>query len=334
MAVKFPGKDHNKKLNGGAPAGWVIKTPKILQHELTSSPVSLVGIISTWFDGDIIEANVKNCFKQGFDRVLMLDNASHDKSVSRAVACGAQVGEVYETAFYDDDLRIAKENDIARQVAESSPNDVWVVSLDADEFVHGFGSLTVKESLCSLPQQVRTIGSYAVDLYPESPDAYKDGEHPGLCMPSGCFRKGIFCPATHWKHVAIRYSGGVFDIAQTRGNHVTAVPSSRPAPVESCFSLPILHAPFRRYEDSRARLKRLCGKDKSLGNKPRSAGDDQVTGNMGAIKRWNCLEDVYAGRWDRVEIPHCRMLYGRDVTGICLYPWKNFFKDLTLESIL
>jgi hypothetical protein len=26
------------------------------------------------------------------------------------------------------------------------------------------------------------------------------------------------------------------------------------------------------------------------------------------------------------------MLYGREVTGICLYPWKNFFQDLNLES--
>jgi hypothetical protein len=334
MAVPVPGKDRHKKLNGGSPLGWVIKTPKIIQHELTSSPASLVGIISTWFDSDIIEANVKNCFKQGFDRVLILDNASHDKSVSRAVACGAQVGEVYETAFYDDDLRIAKENDIAKTAVESSSGDLWVVSLDADEFLHGFGGLTVKESLCSLPQQVRIIGSHAVDLYPESPDAYKIGEHPGICMPNGCLRKGVFCPNLHWKHVAIRYSNGLFDIAQTRGNHIPSVSKVSHAPSESCFSLPIIHAPFRRYEDSRARLKRLCGKDKSLGNKPRSAGDDQVTGNMGAIKRWNCLEDVYAGRWDRVEIPHCRMLYGREVTGICLYPWKNFFKDLTLESIL
>ena len=332
MAVPVPGKDRNKKLNGGAPVGWVIKTPKTLVHELTEFPASLVAIISTWFDGDIIEANVSNCFKQGFDRVLILDNASGDESVSRAVACGAEVGEIYETAVYDDDLRIAKENGLARQSVEGSAGDVWVVSLDADEFLHGFNGMTVKESLHSLPQQVQTIGSYAVDLYPESPDAYRIGEHPGTCMPSGCFRKGIFCPQTHWKHVAIRYSNGEFKIAQTRGNHITSVPSSSPAPVESCFSLPILHAPFRRYEDSKARLKRLCGKDKSLGNKPRSAGDDQVTGNMGAIKRWNCLEDVYAGRWDRVEIPHCRMLYGREVTGICLYPWKNFFQDLNLES--
>jgi hypothetical protein len=333
MVFKVPGVKRHKELNGGAPSGWKMKRVETLNSR-ESSPdreFLLVGIISTWNDADIIEANVKNCLNQGFDRVLILDNMSSDGSVEASRAAGAEISEVYLTQFYDDDLRIAKENAIAKNVVENTEGHVWIVSLDADEFIHGSDGKTVKESLRLVPDESRTVGSLAFDLYPESKDQYIIGSHPAKCIERGILRRGTFCNKYHWKHAAISYHGGVFDIAQTRGNHSPAAVSSIRTVFEPEFSLPIIHCPFRRYEDSKARLQKLCGKSTSLGNLSRSSGDDQVTGGLGAVKRWQCLEDVYAGRWDRVEIPHCKMLFGRQVKGICLYPWRKTFPDLCVE---
>lgn len=328
----IPGLLSHKKLNGGAPHQWKIVSPSLSKDPCDlNSKIEVIAIISTWFDADIIDANVINCFRQGCSRVLLLDNDSPDESVAIAVSAGAEVAEVYSTEFYDDDLRIQKENEIAREVMKvSGGSPMWILSLDADEFIHGHNGMTVAETLSLIPRTIRTVGSHAFDLYPTQKDQYVIGEHPGKHFHSGCLRIGTFCQKNHWKHAAIRYDG-LFDIAQTRGNHSPAVAHrslniSEPESV----SLPILHAPFRRYDDSKRRLEALCGKNKSLQGKSRAFGDDQVTGNMGATKRWRSLEDVYEGRWDRVEIPHCKMLYGRQVTGISLYPWRDRFKGIDL----
>lgn len=331
----IPGLKTHRELNGGAPRGWKHVAPVSVTYEKTAPhDIHVVAIISTWFDGDIVAANVKNCFAQGCDSVYLLDNDSPDDSVKSAVESGAIVGEVYSTKFYDDDLRIQKENEIARKIVEdSSGRTVWILSLDADEFVHGDNGETVKQTLSQIDPIMSCVGSHAFDLYPTGKVQYVVGEHPGKCFDAGSLRIGTFCTQRHWKHVALRYDG-VFDIAQTRGNHSPAVMNRHDIVYEpSNISLPILHSPFRRYDDSRARLEALCGKKKDLAGKSRSHGDDQVTGGLGAIKRWQSLEDVYAGRWDRVDIPHCKMLYGRQVTGISLYPWRERFRGIDLPRI-
>lgn len=333
MVLVIPCVRRHKQLNGGAPLGWRMKKVETLRSPALNQGKNfrLIGIISTWNDADIVVANVKNCFRQGFDKVLILDNMSSDGSVSVSRSAGARIAEVYKTQFYDDDLRILKENEIARREVESTDGAIWIVSLDADEFVHGSEGRTVKDSLGLVPDGARTVGSIAFDLYPESKNQYVIGEHPAKCIERGILRRGTFCSKYHWKHVAISYQGGVFDIAQTRGNHSPAAVRSIGTVFEPEFSLPIIHCPFRRYDESKSRLQKLCGKSASLGNLSRSAGDDQVTGGLGAIKRWKCLEDIYAGRWDQVEIPHCKMLFGRQVKGICLYPWRNTFPDLCVD---
>ena len=328
----IPGVHSHRKLNGGAPPEWKITSPSLSRDVCSEkNAIDVVAIISTWFDADIIYANVRNCFLQGCSRVLLLDNDSPDESVKIAVSAGAEVAEVYSTEFYDDDLRIYRENEIARNVVKaSSGKPTWILSLDADEFIHGHNGMTVAETLSLIPRSIRTVGSHAFDLYPTRKNPYVIGDHPAKHFESGCLRIGTFCEKNHWKHAAIQYEE-VFDIAQTRGNHSPAVPNKSVKLLEpESLSLPILHAPFRRYEDSKRRLQALCGKNNLLQGKSRAYGDDQVTGNMGATKRWQSLEDVYAGRWDKVEIPHCKMLYGRQVTGVSLYPWRDRFKGIQL----
>jgi len=220
----IPGLLSHKKLNGGAPHQWKIVSPSLSKDPCDlNSKIEVIAIISTWFDADIIDANVINCFRQGCSRVLLLDNDSPDESVAIAVSAGAEVAEVYSTEFYDDDLRIQKENEIAREVMKvSGGSPMWILSLDADEFIHGHNGMTVAETLSLIPRTIRTVGSHAFDLYPTQKDQYVIGEHPGKHFHSGCLRIGTFCQKNHWKHAAIRYDG-LFDIAQTRGNHSPAV---------------------------------------------------------------------------------------------------------------
>ncbi len=66
--------------------------------------------------------------------VYVLDNDSPDDTVEAARRAGASVVEVYATKYYDDDLRVQKQNEHIRRITEHEklPNLWWMV-LDADE---------------------------------------------------------------------------------------------------------------------------------------------------------------------------------------------------------
>lgn len=321
----LPGVRRMRELNAGAPYSYRAIRPTEMQVDIQGNPAKLIAVISSWNDADIIGESVKNCFDQGCSQVFLLDNASEDDSVAVAEAAGATVAEVYETDVYDDDLRIRKMNDIA-EYAINGHDNAWILSLDADEFVHGFGRRTILESLAILPNSIRTVGSFCVDLYPVGDSQFVPGCHPGKSMTHGVFRRSNFCDRWHWKHVAIRYLGE-FDVAQTRGNHMPAAAGGvREIYEPTGMHLPILHCPYRTKEKAHWRLELLCGG----GNKRRSKLDDDVTSSGGAIRRLKHLDNVFSGYWDRVELPHCEMMYGRKITGIIPYPWKNYYGDLEL----
>jgi len=125
----------------------------------------------------------------------------------------------------------------------------------------------------------------------------------------------------------------MYDLSQTRGFHF---PHVRPAPGtqrpvtltrEPPEPLVLFHAPIRAREYTFRRLKALCAKP-TAGGQVRSAGDDKLLGNQGAIKRWQHLEDIYAGRWHKVALPHCQM-YGKNIVGLTLLPWRNLVPAVT-----
>ena len=312
---------NSKQLNSGAPDSWsrsLIQTSD--KQSVEAREVVLNAVISTWNDADIIGASVRNCFREGCDRVFILDNDSSDGSVEEAIKAGAKIAEVYSTAIYDDDLRIRKQNTIIKNITEEQRSpEMWWMALDADEFPCGKGQAIV-EMVSKLDRQIRAVGSDAIDLYPTEGCLYEIGKHPAECFKYGINRRetaGVYCVRGHYKHVLFRLDDGVFDIAQTRGNHTLACRDKKLI-FEGRESITLFHAPYRRYEETSARLKLLCGGSSST---RRSKMDDQVTGDNGSIKRWKTLEHVYAGEWDRVEIPHTQ-LYGRPVVGIALYPWR------------
>lgn len=318
--------DYTKKMNGGAPQGW---RPGILNYMnsplQTEKNAAVYAIISTWNDADIIGANVRNCLSNGIDRVFILDNASEDQTVDVALNCGAELCERYETEFYDDDLRMKKQNEfIARTVQGEGKKDHWFVALDADEFVTGYDGMPYAEMLRRTPREIRVHCADAFDLYPMSPDEYQIGLHPASCMAMGMKRsmsRGAF-----WKCPAVRYFDGNCDISKSRGNHLIMCRRDRTRINAASRQTWMFHAPIRREAEARWRLEKLCGKsnEQSLA---RSSADDIATGNNGAIKRWHSLDNIFSHRWDLVEYPHSAT-YGRNVTGISLYPWRRVIPEL------
>jgi hypothetical protein len=329
VATTPPGKKNSKLLNHGAPDGWVLVKPTLTDLPMLREDKPIViAIISTWYDGDIITATIKNCFKNGCSKVYVLDNNSPDDTVAKARAAGAVVKEVYQTEYYDDDLRIRKQNEIIKKFIESKQHrDVWVLTLDADEFPIGYCGESIQDTLGKLPGEIRTIGSNAIDLYPLAGEVYEDGDHPASCFSSGINRTAKFaCNQHHWKHVAIRYFNGAFDIAQSRGNHYPARPRNSTPILESKLELPIFHCPLRNQDSAERRLTALCAKSDGQAFH-RSAGDDDAIGSQGAVKRFNSLEAIYSQRWQDVELPHSQM-YGRSIVGICPYPWRILHPEL------
>lgn len=329
-----PGLKNQRAMNSGAPPRWKnCRTNRINTDFATpeSDSVELYATISTWMDADIIEANVKNCFANGCSRVYILDNNSPDDTVRVARSAGAILGDSFATDFYDEDLRIRKQNEIIHRVTTKEKHKIlWWVTLDADEFCAGHNGERVIDTILKMPKEISTIGSDCIDLYPTEGHEYVIGEHPAKCFDKGINRKegcGTYCPVGHYKHLYFKLTEGIFNVAQTRGNHCLATPRHSTL-IEPEMTLKFFHSPYRRKEETFKRLEALCGKQQALGGLHRSAGDDECTGNHGSIKRWRTLENLYNYEWDKVEMPHSQ-LYGRSIIGIALYPWRVLAPELS-----
>jgi hypothetical protein len=334
MAIRriVTAKQKTLRYNNGALPGYVSTKPATVKFDdyHSSSQTMIYAIIGTWYEGDIIEATVKNCFANGCARVYIVDNNSPDNTCERAIAAGAQVLERYTTEFYDDDLRIRKMNEHMQRITmqEKHPN-LWWLSLDADEFVCGPGGQRLLDYLAVLDERYTCIGCPAIDLYPTEPGDYEYSKHPADCMPMGMRRTHEICSMQHWKHPLLRYRNGRYTMSQSRGLHIPFtlrkyrhIHNPHDIPIEPDSQIVMFHAPIRKREDTFKRLAAICAPQDKLNGYNRGSLDDTATKNNGAIKRWRTLEHVYAKEWDKVEFPHSQC-YGRDITGIALLPWKR-----------
>ena len=57
-------------------------------------------VLGTWMEEDIVEATVRNAFAQGVEAVYLVDNASTDATVERALSAGATLAESFATPEY------------------------------------------------------------------------------------------------------------------------------------------------------------------------------------------------------------------------------------------
>ena len=124
-------------------------------------------VLGTWMEEDVVEATVRNAFAQGVEAVYVVDNASTDATVERAVAAGATFVESFHTRLYEERIRILLMNAVvARMSLASGADHVWWLWLDADEFPEGPSGMTLVEYLHTLDRQIPPRGEHVLQPLP------------------------------------------------------------------------------------------------------------------------------------------------------------------------
>jgi hypothetical protein len=272
-------------------------------------------VLGTWMEEDIVEATVRNAFAQGVEAVYLVDNASTDATVERAVAAGATVAESFDTEQYQERVRILLMNSVVeRQSLTSGADHVWWLWLDADEFPEGPGGMTIAEYLATLDRRFRLVGSTYYNHFPAALPAYLPGFHPldfqPLCelfMPE----RPRFCDQSHWKHPLQRFDRHGSTLLSLGGFHSATTWTPEPV-IEPLGGIVTHHVQYREEAFTRLRMERLCG------GKGRNHYNDSI-GNTEIQSRFDSLDAVYAKRWDQVQ----NQRRSPDVLGVAPSPWPD-----------
>ena len=117
----------------------------------------LFAISCAWMEEDVVGATVANCFRQGCDRVYLVDNASPDATVASAVEAGAVLARTFESERFDDSEKTEQMQAVVDEVSAGEPDDhIWWLWVDADEFYHGPRGLTLRDYLALRNIRART----------------------------------------------------------------------------------------------------------------------------------------------------------------------------------
>jgi hypothetical protein len=267
------------------------------EHADVLPDVPLYAVLGTWMEQDIVEATVRNAFAQGADAVYLVDNASTDATVDRAVAAGAMLAESYRTTIYEERIRILLMNAVVARVSLASElPHVWWLWLDADEFPEGPRGLTIAEYLRTLDRRFRIVGSTYYNHFPTTVPGYVPGFHPIDFQPMyGEFvpDEPRYCDQPHWKHPLQRFDAAGPFLRTLEGFHSASVVRDVLL-VEPEGGLLTHHFQYREEAATKARMELLCGGvDRNAHN--------EVIGNSSIKKRFENLDAVYAGAWDKVD---------------------------------
>jgi hypothetical protein len=169
----------------------------------------LFAVLGTWMEEDVVEATVANAFAQGVEAVYLVDNASTDATVARAVAAGAVLAESYRTEVYEERVRMLLMNaTVARVSLAAEAAHIWWLWLDADEFPEGPDGRTIADYVGGLDRRFRLVGSTYYNHFPSGAPQYIPGFHPldfqDLCQRFVPDQPG-YCRQPHWKHPLQRF---------------------------------------------------------------------------------------------------------------------------------
>lgn len=255
--------------------------------------VPLYAVVATWHEADIIESCVANARLQGCERIFLIDNASTDGTVERAVAMGVELLECYETERYDERLRLRKMNDWAFEISEASGLEhLWWLFLDGDEFPSGPSGLRLVDYLARLGPRFRVVGSTTYNHYPDRVPAHVRGEHPADHQPLAERFVHPACAVGHYKHPLTRYDRGG-DPPLVRLDVGFHYPETPHAPLlEPLPGIVTRHVPFRTEASTRSRLAEVNRRSPT---------------NFPSVERERMADDLYAGRWDRVRLRRTRV---------------------------
>jgi hypothetical protein len=306
--------------------------PVTIQHtkRKEAENFSLLACVGTWFEADIVEATVKNCFEQGCDAVYLVDNDSTDDTCQVAERAGAIVADVFHTDMYLEAVRLNHMNRVMEQITREriGRESLWWLCCDADEFIQGPKGASLRSYLAGLPTGYNMVGAYAFDHYPTKIPSYVPGRHPADCQPYGMVRDRCGKLVGYWKHPLLLYpKGSGYGCCQTRGMHCPWKLHGWPAMIAPEEALLIHHVPFHDKDATFRRVKALCGVP-TAAQGYRSAQDDKDLGAQGASRRYKHLEAVYAQRWDEIEIPHDQAI--KDL-GYKIVHWTDVFSAVDYQ---
>jgi hypothetical protein len=250
-------------------------------------------VLGAWMEEDVVGATVANCFRQGCERVYLVDNDSADRTVDRAVAAGAVHARSFSTQVFDERERMRQMQAVMEEVSAAEADErVWWLFLDADEFYMGPRGLTVREHLASLDRRFRIVGARVFNHLPDGEPAYVTGRHPLDFQPC-CYTlpQVSYCGSGHWKHPLVRWERAGPSIEVGHSFHIarSAEPLLEPPHPVLC-----LHFPYRDEQTTRRRLGRLFG---VAGTSDRTVPDDDTVVHMRL--RLRSLDAIYAGRYDQ-----------------------------------
>jgi hypothetical protein len=260
-------------------------------------------VLCTWLEEDVVEATVANAFLQGCERVYLVDNGSPDATVERAVRAGAILARTFAEGYFDEREKIRQMEGVVQDVSAAEGAEyIWWLYLDADEFYHGPGGLTLREHLATLDRRFRVVGARLFDHLPTGEPAYAEGRHPLDFQPLCWETRFPYCDLGHRKHHLRRWERGGAAIAPDDegllGFHVARSSEFLLEPAPAAF---VHHFPFRAEETTRARLERLFGTS--------GAGATRIADRGGDAHmrvRLRSVDALYRGLWaDVVFFPPC-----------------------------
>jgi len=257
----------------------------------------LFAVLGTWMEEDVVEATVRNAFAQGVEAIYLVDNASTDATVERALSAGATLAESYRTEVYQERIRMTFMNGVVARVSLASDADyVWWLWLDADEFPEGPQGVTIADYVRNLDRRFRLVGSTYYNHVPTTTPGYIPGFHPIDFQPL-CERfvpdQPRYCDEGHWKHPLQRFDRRGPFLASLQGFHGANLLMGERV-IEPEGGIVTHHFPYREEGATRRRLELLCG------GEDRNSYNDAI-GNSSIKKRFDTLDAVYRGDWAKVD---------------------------------
>jgi glycosyltransferase involved in cell wall biosynthesis len=298
---------------------WTPNWSRVEENPAHPEPLEeapLFAVVSSYNEADVIEASVKNALAQGVERVYLVDNASTDDTVDRAVSAGAILAERFETECAEDRLRTMLMNAVVWHVssAERAPH-IWWLWMDADEFSHGPGNQTIAQYLSGLDRRFRTVGANFFQHFPHTKPEFVPGFHPldfqPMCEP---FWQDFMprCPIRHYKHPLARFDrSGPYLLAQNSFH--TWAPNDKSQMVEPRLGIVTHHVQYRQEEITRRRLDAIYSEGSRRGAQVLRAGAD------GGRRRLRSLDAVYSQRWSEVDNER----HVRGDVGVRLQRWSD-----------
>ncbi|WP_291333827.1 glycosyltransferase family 2 protein [Desulfovibrio sp.] len=209
----------------------------------------LNAVLCVWNEEDVIAATVRHAFAQGCSNVFIVDNASEDGTVPAAVEAGAVLAASFGSKYFNEDLKVTYLNEVVRRWnAQHTPEQVWWLFADADEFPALDCGLRLVDFLDQLDPAVRGVQGHLYNHWPTHQPYLAAGRHPADFMPLCDGAGGGKLPLLRYDsgHPHLWSIGGAHDVV-THGGVVPVVQNA----------LHIHHFPHRKPETTFARLKKL-----------------------------------------------------------------------------